>query len=65
MLFATEGDERSGNLRVASTRPVTDRLEEIVESWAKSQYELVTFAAAFADSPELRYAPCPPRRHCL
>ena len=33
-------------------RPLTDRLEEIVESWAKSQYDLVTLAAEFADSAE-------------
>ena len=33
-------------------RPLTNRLEAVVHTWATSQYELVTLAAAFADSPE-------------
>lgn len=37
---------------VSGTRPLTDRLEDVVETWARSQYELVTLAAEFADSPE-------------
>ena len=37
---------------VADTRPLTRLLEEIVDTWARSHYELVTHAAEFADSAE-------------
>jgi hypothetical protein len=50
---------------VSNTRPVTDRLQEIVESWAKSQYELVTLAAEFADSPEWILTGSPTAAHWL
>lgn len=33
-------------------RSLTGELEQIVDTWANSQYELVTVAAEFADSPE-------------
>ena len=53
---------------VSGTRPLRPphlraRLEEIVETWAKSQYELVTLAAEFADSPEWALPPKAPRWH--
>jgi len=54
---------------VSGTRPQTsglaDRLEEIVESWARSQYELVTLAAEFADSPGWMLTGSPTAAHWL
>lgn len=50
---------------VSGTRPLTDQLEDIVESWAKSHYELVTLAAEFADSPEWILTGSPTAAHWL
>jgi len=50
---------------VEQTRPLTRRLEEIVETWAKSHYELVTHAAEFADSPEWVLTSAPTAAHWL
>lgn len=50
---------------VSPARPLTDQLEEIVETWAKSQYELVTLAAEFADSPEWILTGSPTAAHWL
>gem|GEM_PF-5932750 len=53
----------------SGTRPrpqsLTDRLESVVETWAKSQHELVTLAAAFADSPEWILTGSPTPAHWL
>jgi len=49
----------------SSARPLTDRLEEVVESWARTQYELVTLAAEFADSPEWLLTGSPTAAHWL
>jgi len=49
----------------SGTRPLTDRLEEVVETWARSQYELVTLAAEFADSPEWVLTGSPTPAHWL
>ena len=46
-------------------RPLTDQIEDVVESWATSQYELVTLAAAFADSPEWILTGSPTAAHWL
>ena len=50
---------------VSGTRPLTDRLEEIIETWATSHYELVTLAAEFADSPEWILTGSPTPAHWL
>lgn len=46
-------------------RPLTDRLEDVVETWAQSHYELVTLAAGFADSPEWILTGSPTAAHWL
>ena len=46
-------------------RPLTDQIEDVVESWATSQYELVTLAAEFADSPEWILTGSPTAAHWL
>ena len=55
---------------VSGTRPLRSpllraQLEEVVETWAKSQYELVTLAAEFADSPEWVLTGSPTPAHWL
>jgi hypothetical protein len=50
---------------VSSARPLTDRLEDIIETWATSHYELVTLAAEFADSPEWILTGSPTPAHWL
>lgn len=47
------------------TRPLGDRLSDIVETWARSQYELVVLAAEFADSPEWVVTGSPSAAHWL
>ena len=54
-----------GDSFVSTTRPLTRQLEEIVETWAKSQYELVMLAAEFADSPEWIVTGSPTAAHWL
>jgi len=44
---------------------LTDRLAEIIETWARSQYELVVLAAEFADSPERAVTGSPTAAHWL
>jgi hypothetical protein len=44
---------------------LTDQIEDVVESWATSQYELVTLAAEFADSPEWILTGSPTAAHWL
>ena len=64
----TEDDgnaDRTSEANPNYPRPKTDRLEEIVESWAKSQYELVTLAAEFANSPEWILTGSPTAAHWL
>ena len=68
MAVVTPLSARSTNdIFVSGTRPgaLTDRLEAIVETWAKSQYELVTLAAEFADSPEWIVTGSPTPAHWL
>ncbi len=48
-----------------SPHPLTDQLEEVVETWAQSHYELVTLAAEFADSPEWILTGSPTAAHWL
>lgn len=55
----------SSDFVVSTTRPLTRQLEEIVETWAKSQYELVVLAAEFADSPEWVVTGSPTAAHWL
>ena len=50
---------------VSGTRPLTDRLEDIIETWATSHHELVTLAAEFADSPEWMLTGSPTPAHWL
>ncbi len=47
------------------TRPLADQLEEVVEVWAVSQYELVTLAAEFADPPERILTGSPTAAHWI
>jgi len=63
-LYVEQPVDHAGSF-VSTTRPVTDRLQEVVESWAKSQYELVTLAAEFADSPEWILTGSPTAAHWL
>jgi len=44
---------------------LTDRLAEIIETWARSQYELVVLAAEFAESPEWVLTGSPTAAHWL
>ena len=48
-----------------STRPLADQLEQIIATWARSQYELVVTAAEFADSPEWILTGSPTPAHWL
>lgn len=54
---------------VSGTRPqsleLADRLEQIVENWSQSQYELVVLSAEFADSPEWVLTGSPTAAHWL
>jgi hypothetical protein len=47
-----QSQSRSVTGKADYQRPFTDQLEDVVESRAASQYELVRLAAEFADSPE-------------
>ena len=47
------------------TRPLTDQLEDVVETWATSQNELVVLAAQFAGSPEWVVTGSPTPAHWL
>jgi len=49
----------------AGTRPLADQLEDVVQNWATSQYELVMLAAEFADSPEWILTGSPTAAHWL
>ena len=44
---------------------LTDRLEEVVATWARSQYELVMLSAEFADSPKWIVTGSPTPAHWL
>jgi hypothetical protein len=53
----------NGVSSVSTTR--VGRIEEVVENWATSQYELVTLAAEFADSPDWILTGSPTAAHWL
>lgn len=55
----------SGEVGGAGTRPLGDRLEEIIETWARSQYELVMLSAEFADAREWVLMGSPTAAHWL
>lgn len=57
--------EPSADLDGCGTPPLADRLEGIIETWARSQYELVTLAAEFADAPEWVLTGSPTAAHWL
>ena len=67
--MATASTPSSPDSVVSATRPLarplTDRLEEIIDTWATSHYELVTLAAEFADSPEWVLTGSPTPAHWL
>jgi len=67
--MATTNARRTSGFPVSTTRPMarplTVRLEKVVESWARTQFELVTLAAEFADSPEWILTGSPTAAHWL
>lgn len=62
---SSSSSSSSAQNRGSGTRPLTERLEEVVETWAQSQFELVTLAAQFADSPEWVLTGSPTAAHWL
>lgn len=58
-------DHSPVNFLALGTRPLTDQLAEVIDLWARSQYELVTLSAQFADSPEWILTGAPTAAHWL